>query len=252
MARKRLGEVLIEDGLIDERELQEALRYKEKSGYRLGTALVAMRVIAEWQLAEALGKALEMEVVDLSRVRPHKSALARIPQRLAERFDLVPLRLEGRGDDRRLVVAMSDPLNRAVVRRMREVAGCSIHPVLAGLSSIQRAIRESYHGSTSSRTLKGAERYSAQARESGRQRSRASASEDALRAALAEVRRLGSSKPPASPGGQLGLEHRILGLELKVRALIHVLLKHRVVSEKDYVKALKHIQEADRDRGVSR
>jgi len=60
MARRRLGEVLIEEGLIDQSDLDEALRYKEKSGYRLGTALVALRIIAEWQLTEALSKALEI------------------------------------------------------------------------------------------------------------------------------------------------------------------------------------------------
>ena len=118
VAKKRLGEILLEEGLIDESDLDQALEYKEKSGYRLGTALVALRVIAEWQLTEALGKALQLPVVDLVGTPPRKSALRRIPARLAERFDLIPMRVEGSGADRQLVIAMSDPLNRSVIKRM--------------------------------------------------------------------------------------------------------------------------------------
>ena len=75
MVKKKLGEILLEEGLIDEHDLEQALEYKEKSGYRLGTALVALRVIAEWQLTEALGKALNLPVADLVATPPKKSRL---------------------------------------------------------------------------------------------------------------------------------------------------------------------------------
>lgn len=243
MARKRLGEILMEDGLIDEEDLSEALEYKEKSGYRLGTALVALRIIAEWQLTEALGKALNLPVADLAAVQPSPEALECIPARLAERFDLIPLQLEGKGSNRQLLIAMSDPLNRSVVRRMQDVAGCTIRPALAGLSVIQRAIREHYHGSRKSKTFKEAEKI--RASRSGRRRKSAvrlapdrHSTMSRLTEEIEAMREPKSAPVPLPSGVDLG--DYLLGLEVKLRSLLHLMLKKKLISEQEYVKTLKH------------
>ncbi len=250
MARKRLGEVLLEEGLIDESDLEEALRYKEKSGYRLGTSLVALRIIAEWQLTEALGKALQMSVVDLSATRPTPTALKRIPARLAERFDLIPLQIEGRGRNRKLVVAMSDPLNRPVIKRMEDVAGCPVKPVLSSLSSIQRAIRNHYYGVERSRVLARAEKL----RASNESEQVLGALDDVceqtrettihnLRRELEEISKREPADLPPPPITDMapGLS---LALEMKFRALLHLLLKKKVIDGRDYVEALRHMIDA--------
>jgi type IV pilus assembly protein PilB len=219
MAKKRLGEILLEDGLIDEQDLAEALKYKEQSGYRLGTALVALRIIGEWQLTEALGKTLELPVVDLVSSPPTQAALRRIPARLAERFDLVPLHLEGQGKNQVLVVAMSDPLNRSVIKRMEDVVGCPVRPVLAGLSAIQRAIRTHYHGSVPSQVVAAAERM----RASGRITTEPS-----------------SSKLRAGAHG-LPTANTLQGLTFKFRALLFLLLKKKLITEKEFITTLRRL-----------
>jgi hypothetical protein len=250
MARKRLGEVLLEEGLIDEGDLEQALEYKEKSGYRLGTALMALRIIAEWQLTEALGKALEMPVVDLSQSTPTATALKRIPARLAERFDLIPLRMEGRGRRRKLVLAMSDPLNRPVIKRMEDVAGCPVQPVLASLSAIQRAIRRHYHGAERSRVVAKAERM-----RSDGEGERAIDEIDGVREqtrqiTLSHLRReldsMKSAKPddlPPPPTAEAPPEPS-LALELKFRALLHLLVKKGVIEGREYTDSLKRLLDA--------
>ncbi len=245
MARKRLGEILMEDGLIDEEDLSEALEYKEKSGYRLGTSLVALRIIAEWQLTEALGKALNLPVADLGGMQPSRDALARIPARLAERFDLIPLHLEGKGKNQQLLIAMSDPLNRSVIRRMQDVAGCTIRPALAGLSVIQRAIRENYHGSGKSKTFKDAEKIRASRGKKSRRRSgvRLAAPDrhSTMSRLTEEIKAMQApeSAPLPLPTG-MDLGDYLLGLEVKLRSLLHLMLKKGLISEHEYVKTLKH------------
>ncbi|MBN2498037.1 MAG: hypothetical protein JXR96_25830 [Deltaproteobacteria bacterium] len=245
MARKRLGEVLLEQGLIDEEDLQEALEYKEKSGYRLGTALVALRIIAEWQLTEALGKTLELPVVDLSAIRPTQAALRKIPSRLAERFDLIPLRLSGRGSKARLVVAMSDPLNRPVISRMEDVAGCAVEPVLASLSAIQRAIRIHYHKAAPGEVLGEANRL--RTTESDPADLSRQLTINQLRREAESLRgatRIEPSPPRASP------PEPSLALECKFRALLYLLLEKKAISGRDYADKLAGL--LDRLEGKSK
>ena len=253
MVRKRLGDVLLEEGLIDESDLEEALQYKEKSGYRLGTALVALRIIAEWQLTEALGKSLEMPVVDLAEEGPSQAALKCIPSRLAERFDLIPLSIEGRGSQRKLVVAMSDPLNRPVVKRMQDVAGCPVRPVLASLSAIKRAIRRHYHGAEGPRGSAQAtkadpggtgERVMEHLDEMREQTRQITISQ--LRRELEAIDDHGPSDLPPPPVGTMSPEPG-LAVELRFRALLHLLLKKGVIEGRDYAESLRHMLEAFSD-----
>jgi type IV pilus assembly protein PilB len=237
VAKKRLGEILLEEGLIDEHDLEQALEYKEKSGYRLGTALVALRVIAEWQLTEALGKALQLPVVDLAGTPPRKSALSRIPARLAERFDLIPLRLEGSGTDQQLIIAMSDPLNRAVVKRMQDVAGCPTKPVLASLSAIQRAIRDHYHESEKSKTLTDAEKIRTTHKRARPKVQTLDTSWDAsIVQFFEELKKIRSKKRVSK---EEFVEY-LLALEFKIRSLLHLMLKKKLISEREYALTLKH------------
>jgi type IV pilus assembly protein PilB len=158
MVKKRLGEILIEDGLISNEELKTALEYKKRSGYKLGTALVALRILAENQLTETLGQALGLEVIDLSTNPPSAQALLKIPADLAERFDLIPHSFETKETKQYLVVAMSDPLNTSALKQIEITSECNIKPVLASLSAIQRSIRDNYHQTDQSVTFPDAEK----------------------------------------------------------------------------------------------
>jgi len=237
VAKKRLGEILLEEGLIDEHDLEQALSYKEKSGYRLGTALVALRVIAEWQLTEALGKALNLPVADLAGTPPRKSALKRIPARLAERFDLIPLQLEGKGVNQQLIIAMSDPLNRSVIKRMQDVAGCPIKPVLASLSAIQRAIRDNYHDAEKSKTFTEADQLRTTHKRARPKVKTLDTNWDASIVQFFEELKRIRTKKLVSKGEFV---EYLLALEFKIRSLLHLMLKKQLISEREYAETLKH------------
>ena len=235
MTRKRLGEVLMDQGLIDDEDLQQALSYQEKSGYRLGTSLVALRIIAEWQLTEALGAALDVEVIDLSEVQPEAEALERLSATLAERYDLIPVRMEEEVDRGKvLVVAMSDPLNRSNIQRIEHAAGCPVHPALASLSAIQRSIRIHYHGASPGKVLSAASRIKAPAAET------MVGSNPMERATLDSLLREASAlaKGESLPASGVGLD-RDLAMRLRFEALLLALEDRDLLSRADCPQHLK-------------
>lgn len=237
MSRKRLGEVLIDQGLIDEEDLKQALSYQEKSGYRLGTALVALRIIAEWQLTEALGKALRVEVLDLADVQPEDEALKRLPVELAERYDLIPISIDTKADrGLSLVVAMSDPLNRSNIQRIEHAAGCPIRPVLASLSAIQRAIRIHYHGAAPSQVW----------HETTELKASRTAANDAsaiirgatLKLLRKEAEELKHGRIPDQ--SHAGLDQD-LAMQLRIYALIEVLEEKGLLEKNEFASALERL-----------
>lgn len=146
--KKRLGEILLEAGIINESQLQQALEYQSMWGQRLGSALVAKGFITEEMLMRVLGSTLNMPIVDISRIRIAPDVIKAVPGRLAEKYDLVPIALESKGGGRQtLIIAMADPLNIDAVDQVKFTTGFNIRPVLSTISGIAEALRK-YYGST--------------------------------------------------------------------------------------------------------
>lgn len=141
LPKKKLGELLMELGLIDKDQLTAALAYQRQWGHRLGTSLVAKGFISEGTLTYVLSRSLGIPMVDLSQVQPQKEALKLLPAQLCETHEVVPLAIEGNRGRRTLVLAMSDPLNIAVQEEVAFTTGCKVKPVLASFTAIGQAIR---------------------------------------------------------------------------------------------------------------
>ena len=145
--KKRLGEILLEAGIINESQLQQALEYQQMWGQRLGSALVAKGFLSEEMLMRVLGSTLNMPIVDISRIRVAAEVVKIVPQKLAEKYDVVPIALESKGGGRQtLIVAMADPLNIEAVDQLKFTTGYNIRPVLSTISGIADALRK-YYGS---------------------------------------------------------------------------------------------------------
>jgi hypothetical protein len=144
--RKKLGEVLLERGLIDEDQLNSALAYQRQWGHRLGTALVAKGFITEGMLVKVLGEVMSLPVVDLSKIKIDHDALRLVNYQTCENNDLIPIQLAQQGHSRQLTLAMADPMNIAIIDELEFTSGCKIRPVLATISAIQSAIRKYYRG----------------------------------------------------------------------------------------------------------
>lgn len=145
MARKRIGELLLEQRAISVAQLEAGLQAHRKSGQRLGATLILQGAITEATLAGALSQALGLPQVDLAALTPEWAAVHLLRARFCEQHDLFPIALESVGGRRQLVVAMSDPLNVTAVEEIEFTTGLKVSPRVAALSAVRSAILRYYH-----------------------------------------------------------------------------------------------------------
>jgi type IV pilus assembly protein PilB len=142
-ATKRLGELLVEDGALDEVQLRAALGHQRRFGGRLGRTLVALNLASEPAVVRALGRRLGCEVAPLEllpRGPALEEALRCVPRELALRHAAVPLT----ATRTLLTVAMADPGDVAAVDALSFHARRRVRALLAGEGAVTRAIRALY------------------------------------------------------------------------------------------------------------
>lgn len=138
--RKRLGDLLIDSGVISEEQLQQALREQGKTKQKLGDSLISQGYITEQQLFEVLEFQLGIPHVSLFKYQIDPSITAIIPESLARRYQAIPLHKEGG----KLLVAMADPLDYFAIEELRMSTGFRIEPAISGKDELQRAIARYY------------------------------------------------------------------------------------------------------------
>ncbi|HEX4345125.1 MAG TPA: ATPase, T2SS/T4P/T4SS family [Solirubrobacteraceae bacterium] len=134
------GEQLVARGLISQTQLGEALLQQEASGKRLGNLLVELGVLDDRDLARELAGLFGMPLADLSQVDPEASALQLVPEAVARTSNVLPLRLHSG----RLEVVVADPLDAEAIEAVRAAAGRDVAVYVASASDISRAIQTSY------------------------------------------------------------------------------------------------------------
>lgn len=144
MARKRLGEILVMAGAIDELQLQSALGEQRKWGRPLGATLVEMGLISEHALVEALSNQLNIPAVDLSSLKIPPMVLDFLDHKFCLQYGCIPFGHEAQGAF--LDLAMADPTNPELFDLVRVRTRCNLRPHLAGPRSIELAIRHYYLG----------------------------------------------------------------------------------------------------------
>jgi len=145
MARKRLGELLLERRAITPAQLEQALAYQRQTGHRLGAALVSLGALSEQQLCVALASAMGLKPVVVPPDELDWEALHSLQGRFCEANDLFPISLDSSNPLRRvLTLAMADPLNIPAIEEIEFTSGMKVVPTIAPLSSIRSAIRRYY------------------------------------------------------------------------------------------------------------
>ncbi len=138
--RKRLGDLLVEEGLLSDQQLTDVLNTK-KDGQKLGDALLERNFITEEQLIKALETQLGIEHVSLYRY-PIDANLMKIVQKdFAKRNRLIPLKKEGN----QLLVAMVDPMDYFAIDDLRMSTGLQIETAIATKNEIMQAINGYYN-----------------------------------------------------------------------------------------------------------
>lgn len=130
--KRRIGQILIDAGLINEEQLKLAI----SNGQPLSKALVEMGFVTESAIASALSKEMDIPYVDLANYEINPHAVTSVPEELALRYLLVPIDFE----DKKLVVAMFDPSNIFAIDDLRIVSGYEIKPVIATETDILNAV----------------------------------------------------------------------------------------------------------------
>lgn len=141
--RKKLGELLIEAGLIDELQLKSALSYQMEWGGRLGSAIIRKGFVSEQDMMTALEKQLGMSCTSVDQLgKPSDDVLAMIRPDIAKKYGIFPIRFQ----KNILMIATSDPTDLKTLDEISFMIGFRIKPLLALESDILRAISIYYEG----------------------------------------------------------------------------------------------------------
>ncbi|WKZ33393.1 MAG: ATPase, T2SS/T4P/T4SS family [Thermodesulfobacteriota bacterium] len=142
MAVKKIGELLVESGLITEEQLEEALAAgKENKGTRTGALLVKLGYATEIDIAQTLSYQVGIPFMDMASTTVDPESLKLVSEKLARKYLLVPLY----HDKKILRIAMADPLNLNAIDDLRFSTGMEIQPFIATLSDVNSAISRYYH-----------------------------------------------------------------------------------------------------------
>ena len=139
---KKLGEILVDAGLITPEQLAQAVEEARQQQKRLGDYLQDEGMVAAEDVALALSLQLNLPIIDLTRQHVQPEALALVPEEYARQHDLIPVDLTGDS----LVVVMADPLNMHVLEDLRARARKIIQPAVGILSDIREAVNRNYVG----------------------------------------------------------------------------------------------------------
>lgn len=138
-ARKRLGDLLIEEGLITPEQLQTTLDEKD-AAQKLGDALLQRGYLTEQQLVEVLEYQLGIPHVSLFHYPFDTNLFSLITKETAKRNLIIPLKRDGN----KLFVAMVDPMDFIVIDDLRLSTGFQIEPAIATKDDILRTINKYY------------------------------------------------------------------------------------------------------------
>ena len=140
MPKKRIGELLIENGFINEKELQYALDLQKQSHEKLGEVLINNRIVSPDDIAKTLAIQLEIDYIDLAKVSIPQELTKLVQRNTARQNHLVPVQKQGDS----LYVAMDDPLNYYALDEVRKATNLKIVPLIATHVAVERAINTRY------------------------------------------------------------------------------------------------------------
>jgi type IV pilus assembly protein PilB len=136
----RLGELLVRENLISVQQLRKAQEEQQKTGTRIGTALIKVGAIEESKLTDFLSKQYGVPAINLKEFDVEPDIIKLVPKDVAEKHLVVPVNRAGSA----LIVAMCDPSNIYAVDDLKFLTGYNIEAVVASEPAIREAIERYY------------------------------------------------------------------------------------------------------------
>lgn len=138
--KKRLGDILVQAGKINQTDLMTALRKQAVSGKRLGEILVEENLVSENDILSVLELQLGIKRVNLDSVDIDENAIRALPEAVAKKYDVLPVKIEGRD----IYIAMADPFNLIAIEDIRLSTGLNVKKLLETKTAIQNSIKNLY------------------------------------------------------------------------------------------------------------
>ena len=140
----KLGEMLLEAGLIDKFQLESGLSFQRNVGGRIGSALVKLGYIAEETILQFLDEQEKFDRIDLQHVQIPPDVMTALPANKLFETMVVPINWEAQGRSRTLVVAMTDPTNLKLIDDLQFMVGCRVKAVIAPEADIEATLNRHF------------------------------------------------------------------------------------------------------------
>ena len=139
--KRRIGEILIEDGLLSKAQLEEALAHQKEKGGLIGMILIEKKFVDEESLVSALGKQFKIPYLPLKNysINPDMADMLTADfchENLAVAFDC---------DHKKVYIAVADPMNEAAIEMIKTLTGRIPQVFISRISEILNAIFFIYH-----------------------------------------------------------------------------------------------------------
>ena len=138
--KERLTEILINNKLITQEQLREALEMQKQKGGRLSDIIVDLKFVKESELISTLSAGLGLPLIDLKRFKIDPEIVKMIPINIARHYQIIPV--SKMGDS--ITLSMADPLNIFAIDHVESLTGFKINPIISSGQDILQAIELYY------------------------------------------------------------------------------------------------------------
>jgi type IV pilus assembly protein PilB len=145
VAKRKIGELLLQEGLVSPEQLSRALEDQQHSGERLGAILIRLGYINEEELVEFLARQFHVPQVSLAKLTVAKEVISLIPLDIAQKYQAIPFGLVGNT----LNVAMADPGNLFMIDDIRFLTRKSIQVHVTSEGAVKKVIAQHFAGDES-------------------------------------------------------------------------------------------------------
>ncbi|OLB93604.1 MAG: type IV-A pilus assembly ATPase PilB [Candidatus Rokubacteria bacterium 13_1_40CM_68_15] len=137
---RRLGDLLVAEGLVKQEQLQRALAEQKGTTEKLGSVLVRLKLVNEEQLTGFLSRQYGIPSITLSQLDIDPGILRLVPPQIAKKYEVLPVKRAANT----LTLAMADPTNVFALDDVSFMTNLQVLPVVASQASIRRAIERNY------------------------------------------------------------------------------------------------------------
>ena len=141
---RRLGDLLVADGLLTPAQLQKALSEQRGSTEKLGSILIKLGFINEEQLIGFLSRQYGVPSITLAQLDIDPAVLRLVPAPIAKKYEVIPVRKMGNS----LALAMADPTNVFALDDIAFMTNLQVLPLVASQTAVRKAIDRNYESRT--------------------------------------------------------------------------------------------------------